>query len=153
MSGKSTTTEQIRDFTQGKIFNQLIALAMPLMAISFIQMTYNLVDIMWIGRLGSRSVAAVGTIGMIMWMMNSLALTSKVSAEISIGQSVGAKRIDQAVIYASHTTTLASCSVCHLLCFLLFFPILCVFFKLQHDIAAEAVDYLRIVAFGLPLPF
>jgi len=45
MSGKSTTTEQIRDFTQGKIFNQLIALAMPLMAVSFIQMTYNLVDI------------------------------------------------------------------------------------------------------------
>jgi putative MATE family efflux protein len=154
MSGKSTTTEQIRDFTQGKIFNQLIALAMPLMAISFIQMTYNLVDIMWIGRLGSRSVAAVGTIGMIMWMMNSLALTSKVSAEISIGQSVGAKRIDQAVIYASHTTTLAILlGVSFALLFIVFPHPFVSFFKLQHDIAAEAVDYLRIVAFGLPFSF
>ena len=47
-------------FHARKIFSQLIALAMPLMAVSFIQMTYNLVDIMWIGRLGSKSVAAVG---------------------------------------------------------------------------------------------
>ena len=46
----------IRDFTQGGIFRQLITLAMPLMAVSFIQMTYNMVDIIWIGRLGSKSV-------------------------------------------------------------------------------------------------
>ena len=127
---------------------------MPLMAVSFIQMTYNLVDIMWIGRLGSKSVAAVGTIGMIMWMMNSLALTSKVSAEISIGQSVGAKRIDQAVIYASHTTSLAILlGVSFALLFIGFPHPFVSFFKLQSDIAAEAVNYLRIVAFGLPFPF
>ena len=100
-------TKQIRDFTQGKIFRQLLMLALPLMAISFIQMTYNMVDLIWIGRLGSRSVAAVGAVGMIMWMMNSVALVSKVSAEVSIGQSIGARRLDQAAIYASHTTTIA----------------------------------------------
>jgi Na+-driven multidrug efflux pump len=43
-------TKQIRDFTQGKIFRQLLMLALPLMAISFIQMTYNMVDLIWIGR-------------------------------------------------------------------------------------------------------
>ena len=82
----------VRDLTQGKIFRELFSLALPLLAISFIQMAYNLVDILWIGRLGSESVAAIGSIGMLMWMMNSVALISKVSAEISIGQSFGVKK-------------------------------------------------------------
>ncbi len=154
MSDKLAKTTHIRDFTQGKIFSQLFVLAMPLMAVSFIQMTYSLVDIIWIGRLGSESVAAVGTIGMIMWLMNSLALTSKVSAEISIGQSVGAKRLDQATIYASHTTTLAI--ILGVIFALLFIAIphpFVSFFKLQNDIAEEATIYLRIVAFGLPFVF
>lgn len=53
---KNVTT--IRDLTQGGIFRQLFSLALPLLAISFIQMAYNLVDLLWIGRLGSEAVAA-----------------------------------------------------------------------------------------------
>jgi len=147
-------SKQIRDFTQGGIFKQLISLALPLMAVSFVQMTYNLVDIIWIGRLSSRSVAAVGTIGMIMWMMNSIALVSKVSAEVSIGQSIGAKRFDKASIYASHTTTIA------IILGILFASIFIVtphsfvsFFKLESDIAYESAIYLRTVSFGLPFVF
>ncbi|QRX64361.1 hypothetical protein JS578_03670 [Dysgonomonadaceae bacterium zrk40] len=34
-------TPNIRDLTQGSIFRQLLTLALPLMAISFIQMTYK----------------------------------------------------------------------------------------------------------------
>lgn len=144
----------IRDLTKGGIFRQLFRLAMPLMAISFIQMTYNLTDLIWVGRLGSKSVAAVGTIGLFMWMMNSIALTSKIGAEVSIGQSIGAKRLDMASLYASHTTTLA-------LIFGLFFSILFLaipefmlsFFRLSTEISTEAVNYLRIVATGLPFMF
>ncbi|MDD3308516.1 MAG: MATE family efflux transporter [Dysgonamonadaceae bacterium] len=146
--------KQIRDFTQGGIFKKLISLALPLMAISFIQMTYNLVDILWIGRLSSRSVAAVGTIGMIMWMMNSIALVSKVSAEVSIGQSIGAKRFDKASIYASHTTTIAT--VLGILFAFIFISsphTFVSFFKLETDIANEAATYLRTVSFGLPFVF
>jgi len=147
-------TKQIRDFTQGKIFRQLLMLALPLMAISFIQMTYNMVDLIWIGRLGSRSVAAVGAVGMIMWMMNSVALVSKVSAEVSIGQSIGARRLDQAAIYASHTTTIAI--IMGIFFGLIFFlsPDLSVsFFNLDDDISNEAARYLKIISFGLPFVF
>jgi len=147
-------TPNIRDLTQGGIFRQLLTLALPLMAISFIQMTYNLVDILWIGRLSSRSVAAVGSIGMLMWMMNSVALISKVGAEISIGQSIGARRLDHASLYASHTTTLALfLGVAFGIFFLLFPHPYVAFYRLEHSIAMEAVSYLRIMAVGIPVMF
>lgn len=144
----------IRDFTQGGIFRQLITLAMPLMAVSFIQMTYNMVDIIWIGRLGSKSVAAVGTVGMLMWMMNSFALLSKVSAEVSIGQSIGVKRMDKAMLYASHTTTIAIILGLFFAIFFFLFPQLILsFFRLEADITLEAINYLRIISFCVPFMF
>ncbi len=154
MEEKAKDTTSIRDFTQGGIFRQLIRLAMPLMAVSFIQMTYNMVDIIWIGRLGSKSVAAVGTVGMLMWMMNSFALLSKVSAEVSIGQSIGARRLDKAMLYASHTTTLAIMLGLFFAVFFFLFPQLTIsFFRLEADITQEAVNYLRIISFGVPFMF
>lgn len=153
-SNNQEKLEAIRDFTQGSIFKQLIKLAMPIMAVSFIQMTYTMVDIIWIGRLGSKSVAAVGSVGLLMWMMNSFALLSKVSAEVSIGQSIGARRLDKAKIYASHTTTIALImGVSFAVLFLIFPQTVVSFFKLDTDIHIIAVDYLRLVIIGIPIMF
>ena len=146
--------EAVRDFTQGGIFKQLIKLAMPIMAVSFIQMTYTMVDIIWIGRIGSKAVAAVGSVGLLMWMMNSFALLSKVSAEVSIGQSIGARRLDKAKIYASHTTTIALImGFSFALLFFAFPQTVVSFFKLEPDIHSIAVDYLRLVIIGIPIMF
>lgn len=143
-----------RDFTTGSIPRQLTKLAFPLMATSFIQMAYNLIDLAWVGRLGSESVAAVGAMGMLVWMVNAIALFSKISAEVSIGQSIGIKRFDKAAIYASHTTTIA------IILGTLFFAIFLVqphmfvsFFKLSPSISLEATDYLRIISFSIPMLF
>lgn len=144
----------VRDLTVGGIFRQLLTLSLPLMAISFIQMTYNLVDILWIGKLGSSSVAAVGAVGMLTWMMNSLALVSKTGAEISIGQSIGAQRPDQALLYASHTTTLAIILGFVFGIFFFLFPESYVgFYELEQGITMEAESYLRIIAAGIPMIF
>ena len=45
---------------EGKILPALSALALPIMATSFIQMAYNLTDMIWIGRIGANAVASVG---------------------------------------------------------------------------------------------
>lgn len=124
------------------------------MATSFVQMAYNLIDLAWVGRLGSESVAAVGAMGMLMWMINSIALFSKISAEVSIGQSIGIKRFDKASIYASHTTTIAI--ILGILFFVIFLtqPFLFVdFFKLAPEISLEAANYLRIISFSIPIVF
>lgn len=153
MSQKNKKTHY-RDFTTGSIPRQLTKLAFPLMATSFIQMAYNLIDLAWVGRLGSESVAAVGSMGMLIWMINAIALFSKISAEVAIGQSIGIKRFDKAAIYASHTTTIA------IILGTIFFAIFLVqphifvsFFKLSPSISLEATDYLRIISFSIPMLF
>lgn len=145
---------QYRDFTKGSISRQLIKLSLPLMATSFIQMAYSLIDLAWVGRLGSESVAAVGAMGMLVWMIHAVALFSKISAEVSIGQSIGVKRLDKAAIYASHTTTIAIILGAIFFTLFLSAPYLFIdFFKLSTSISAEAADYLRIVSFSIPMIF
>ncbi len=51
------------DLTEGSISGKLVKLALPIMATSFIQMAYNLTDMLWVGTIGSTAVAAVGTAG------------------------------------------------------------------------------------------
>lgn len=49
------------DLVKGDIFKTLLTLSIPILGTSFIQMAYSLVDMMWIGKVGSAAVAAVGT--------------------------------------------------------------------------------------------
>ena len=107
---------------------------MPIMATSFIQMAYSLTDMAWVGRLGSESVAAVGAVAILTWMSGSIALLNKVGAEVSVGQSIGARSEEDARSFASHNITIALLiSVCWGgLLFLFARPILNIFELKQH---------------------
>ena len=143
-----------KNLTQGPINRQLFTLAMPIMATSFIQMAYSLTDMAWVGRLGSESMAAVGAVGILTWMSGSIALLNKVGAEVSVGQSIGARSEEDARSFASHNITIALLiSVCWGgLLFLFARPILNIF-ELKQHITDAAVTYLRIVSTGLPFIF
>lgn len=56
------------NLTEGGIVEKLVKIAIPIMATSFIQIAYNLIDMMWVGKNGSNSVAAVGTAGFYPWL-------------------------------------------------------------------------------------
>ncbi|ONI40668.1 MATE family efflux transporter [Candidatus Epulonipiscium fishelsonii] len=71
------------------MLKKLVKLALPIMGTSFIQMAYNMIDMMWIGRVGSDAVAAVGTAGFFTWFAWALVLLSKIGGEVKIAQSVG----------------------------------------------------------------
>ena len=66
------------DLTSGSIVDKLIKLAIPIMGTSFIQMAYNLTDMMWVGKIGSSAVAAVGTAGFYPWLASALIMISRV---------------------------------------------------------------------------
>jgi putative MATE family efflux protein len=147
-------TAGVRNLTEGKIFRQLIQSAMPIMATGFIQMAYTLTDMVWVGHLGSEEMAAVGGMGIVFWLVSSVAMMTKVGAEISIAQSVGAKRLDKARMYASHTVTIAFI-IGLIISFLLFVLSSSVvsLVKLDAKIAGIANDYLRIGCISLPTIF
>jgi len=152
----------IQNLTEGNIFTSLLNLALPLMGTSFLQMAYNLLAMSWVGRLSSvtdadiatKSEAAIGAIGMLLWLTSSIAFLAMIGAEVAVGQSIGAKKLKTASIYASHTTTVSIIIgiIWSVGLYIFAAPILS-FFKLDADIVAEATLFLRILTFYLPFQF
>ncbi len=148
---------KISNLTQGKVLPTLLKLAFPLMGTSFLQMAYTLMAMAWIGRLGenaARYEAAIGGIGMLLWLSSSIAYLSMIGVEVSVGQSIGARKMGRARIFASHATTLAVVIGIVWASFLFFaaYPLLS-FFKLDEQTTSEAVSFLRMVVLILPLQF
>lgn len=143
-----------KNLTKGNITKQLFNLAMPIMGTSFIQMAYSITDMVWVGRLGSESVAAIGAVGILTWMTSSIATMSKVGAEVSVGQSIGAQNREEAREYASHNLTIALLlSLCWgLLLFVFAIPVIGIY-QLEPSIATKATEYLRIVSTAFPFIF
>ena len=143
-----------KNLTSGPIHRQLFNLAVPIMGTSFVQMAYSLTDMAWVGRLGSESVASIGSVGILTWMTNSISLLNKVGSEVSVGQSIGAQNAPDARSYASHNLTLSLIiSICWgLILFVFAVPIMQIY-KLEPAITAKAVNYLRIVATAFPFIF
>ncbi len=134
------------DLLQGPIFPSLTKLALPIMATSLIQMAYNMTDMIWIGRLGSGAVAAVGAAGMLSWLSSSLVTLTRVGGQVHVGQCLGAKQQDHAIDYATATLqiTILFGLLFGLAC-LFFSPAMISFFKLNGNrVVADAEIYLWI---------
>ncbi len=82
------------DLTQGKVLSVLIALALPIMGSSVLQLTYNLVDMLLVGRLGSDAVASIGTTSFLIGMANAIQACLVVSTGILVSHAIGRKDED-----------------------------------------------------------
>lgn len=152
------------NLTEGKIFSTLIRLALPLMGTSFLQMAYTLMAMSWVGRLGTstgadpematKSEAVIGAIGMLLWLTSSVAYLAMIGAEVSVGQSIGARKLKRAATFASQATTIAIIVGIAWVAFLFIFayPIFS-YYGLADDLKADATLYLRILAICLPFQF
>lgn len=97
-----------QDLTVGSIPQKIIYLSMPILATSFINMAYNLIDMICIGRLGSGAVAAVGSAGFLMWFAQASSSISRIGAQITVSQSMGRKQPHLAREYAQASMWLNS---------------------------------------------
>lgn len=143
-----------RNLTEGSIGRNLVQLAVPIMGTSFIQTAYSLTDMAWVGRLGSASVAAIGAVGILAWMSNSISLLNKVASEVSVAHAIGLSDEKRALNFASHNLTLSLLISLVWGGFLFFCSDLSLqIFGLETDIHQEAENYLRIIATSLPFVF
>lgn len=134
------------DLLNGPVLPSLTKLAVPIMATSLIQMAYNLTDMIWIGRLGSNAVAAVGAAGMYMWLSNGLASLSKMGGQVHTGHELGAGHTKDAAKYTSSALQMSVLFglVFGILCALLSSPLIG-FFKLNSThVISDARIYLQI---------
>ncbi len=96
---KINFAEVFRRLRYGEDLRQIIRLAIPVIASSFLMMAYNIINIIFVGKLGSNMVAAVGSAGFFMnlsWGMSSL---FTVGVGIKVSHAVGEKNFELAKGY------------------------------------------------------
>ena len=139
------------DLLQGNILTTLVQLALPIMGTALIQMAYNLVDMIWIGKLGSGAVAAVGTAGLFTWLSTGLTVLSRMGGQVHTAQKLGAGQPEEAGKYAQNSIQLGTLlSLGYTVIMLLACRPLIGFFQLNDPAVVEAaVQYLTIVSLGI----
>lgn len=79
------------DLTKGKVFSVIAALALPIMGSSLLQFTYNIIDMIWVGRLGSNAVASIGSSSLYINIGNAINSLVVIGAGIKVAHSIGEK--------------------------------------------------------------
>lgn len=136
------------DLLNGNILKSLVAMSLPIMATSLLQMAYNMTDMIWIGRVGSNSVAAVGAAGMFINLSAAITAFLRVGAQVNAAQSYGAGRKDLTAKYARNAIQLgAIISVIYSIVVCTFRKPLISFFKFTNpEVIHDAQIYLLIMA-------
>lgn len=88
------------DLLKGNILKALITLSVPIMATSLLQMAYNMTDMIWVGRTGSNSVAAIGAAAMFVNLANGIGAFLRVGGQVMVARSYGAGDNEKAALYA-----------------------------------------------------
>lgn len=134
------------DLLHGPVLPALTRLALPIMGTSFVQMAYNMTDMLWIGRLGSDAVAAVGASGMYMWLAGGVAVMPRMGGQVKTGHAMGAGQTGEAAVYARTALQMGILAgLLYGIIALLFSGPLIGFFSLHSSrIVADAQSYLQI---------
>ncbi|HKM43635.1 MAG TPA: MATE family efflux transporter, partial [Limnochordia bacterium] len=135
--------------TEGSILQSLTKLAVPIIGTSFVQMAYGFIDMIWVGRIGSGAVAAVGTVGFFTWLANAFIMIPRIGAEVGVAQSMGRQDHDGVAEAIRHSLQL-------IIVLILFYGTVIItfrqpllgFYRLGPEIQGMANDYLLIIALG-----
>ncbi|MDY0236507.1 MAG: MATE family efflux transporter [Gudongella sp.] len=143
------------NLTEGNIISTLTKLALPIMGTSFIQMAYNLTDIMWLGRLDTKAVAAAGSGGFFLWIGAALILVSQIGVGVSVAQCYGKGEYEKAKEYITQGLQL-DIIIALIYGLLLFFfnSAIISFFKFDDtSLIQMAESYLSIIGLGIVFHF
>ncbi|HSW57517.1 MAG TPA: MATE family efflux transporter, partial [Dehalococcoidales bacterium] len=64
-------SRRTRDWTQGSILKNLLSLSWPMVVSNGLNVLGPTVDMIWLGKLGPDSMAAVGIAGMVVMLVNA----------------------------------------------------------------------------------
>lgn len=143
------------DLTEGRITEKLLKLSLPIMGTSFIQMGYNMIDMIWVGKAGSKAVAAVGTAGFFPWLAMAFIMISKVGGEVKVAQSIGENNISATKSYIKSAIEInIMLAIIYIISLIVLNKQLIGFFKLGDlEVITMSRQYLIIVALGMVFYF
>lgn len=141
----------VTDFTKGSIPKQLFTFAAPLFLSSLLQVLYNMVDMIVVGKvMGKAGLSAVSIGGDVSTFLTFLAMGFSAAGQVIIAKYIGAGQREKVGRFiATMFTTLMLCSVViSVVCLMLRTPIL----KLMNtpeEAMAEALGYSTVCMIGL----
>lgn len=139
---------------EGDIRKTLYKLSLPLTATAFIQMAYNFIDAMWIGRIGTQAVAGAGLIGFIIWMSQSFTFIPKIGMGIYQSQAHGRKNLKETkIIIHTGLMTAIVMAVIFTITVFIFKDFYLSFYKLSASVNRYASEYLVFIAWGFIFTF
>lgn len=138
------------DFTKGSIYKALIKLALPIIASSVLNMTYNLIDIFWVGSLGKGAISSVATAGFYINLGYSILALAFVGGGILVSHSLGSQNNDEAISCGENTIVLSILlGIIYVIFIFIFRRNLISYFSLSIPIQKDALSYLNIAIFSL----
>jgi len=139
-----------RDLTKGSIIGNLWHLAWPMIIIDILTMLGPIVDMIWVGRLGSTSVAGVGVAGMVVMMVGSAMMGLSMGVRAMIARAVGANDFDAANHIARQALAIsAGFSIIVAIVGIFFADPLMGILGVEADVVAEGAAYMRILFVGM----
>jgi putative MATE family efflux protein len=147
-SGPGSTEK--RDWTKGNITNNLFSLAWPMTISSMLMIIGPIIDRIWIGRLGSASIAGVGVSVIIVMLIDSLimglftGLRAMVARFVGAGDEKSANRVSQQAFVVGVGLSI----VIAVIGLFLAEQILRIW-KLEPDVVSEGAAYMRIQLVGI----
>ena len=141
---------QNTNLTKGDISKSLFKLSIPLALTAFIQITYNFVDIFFLGRLGKDAIAGVGIAGFLFWIANAITLIPKIGTGVYASHAFGRSDDRETIKVLNNGYILTiTISVFYSLLLFLFSNYYVNFYGLTESASAYARDYLHIISFGM----
>src|ERR1044071_95066 len=92
-----------RDFTTGSLSRGIGLLAIPTVLEMFMESTFGLVDALWVSRLGSDAMAAVGLTEALIVLIFSIALGLSMAATATVARRIGEKDSEGAAVAAGQS--------------------------------------------------
>ncbi len=139
-----------KDLTKGSSFKLLWTLALPIMGTSIVNMTYNLADMFWLGKLGSREVAAVGTSSFYIQLGFAILALSFVGGGILVAHRLGEGNEDEARLSGENAIYLTSIlSIIYIIFLYITKEYLIGFFNLDTYVFDNAINYLNITIWSV----
>ena len=91
-----TQTKQIKDFTQGNITRQLIIFAFPLFLSNLLQVVYNMVDMIVVGKvMGDLGLSAVSVGGDVCAFMTFISIGFSSAGQVIIARYIGRREYEK----------------------------------------------------------
>lgn len=95
------------NLVEGSLLRGLLRLTGPMLVAAVLQNVQSLIDLFWVGRLGSTSVAALAMSGTILMMVFPVIMGTATGTVALVSRAVGAGRRDDASDIAGHALILA----------------------------------------------